>query len=146
MTDRGSEARRRRLARQALASRTGPAVDALAVATAAKRAYDDLAQVLAPVIGDVGVAAMTGRALYLTTREYAWLPSRTSGPADDTTLTQVIEVLKQQDDPAVAAEAAAAVLAAITGLLATFIGEPLAARLVQQAWPDAVSSADTEET
>jgi hypothetical protein len=46
----------------------------------------------------------------------------------------------------VAAEGAAAVLAAILGLLATFIGEPLAARLVRQAWPDAPSSAATEET
>ena len=45
-----------------------------------------------------------------------------------------------------AIEAAAAVFAAIIDLLATLIGDPLATRLVQQAWPDAVSSADTVET
>jgi hypothetical protein len=145
MTDFAGEARRG-LARRVLARRAGAAVDATAVASAASRAYDGLARVLAPVIGDIGVAAMTGRALHLTRREYAWLPSRTPTPADDPTFTQVIDVLKRQDDPAVAAEAAAAILATIIGLLATFIGEPLAARLVQQAWPDAVSSADTEET
>ena len=44
-----------------------------------------------------------------------------------------------------AADGAAAVFEAILGLLATFIGEPLAARLVQQAWPEAASSADRYE-
>jgi hypothetical protein len=31
-------------------------------------------------------------------------------------------------------------------LLVTFIGEPLTARLLRQAWPDAFSDASTEET
>jgi hypothetical protein len=143
MTDPEREARRRELARRALARRAGAALDATAVASAASRAYDDLAHVLVPVIGDVGVAAMTGRAVHLTAREYAWLSSGAPGPAG-TTFTQVIDALKGQDTP-LATEAAAAVLAAIIGLLVTFIGEPLATRLVQQAWPD-VSGADTVET
>lgn len=145
MSDPGHKRRRRRLARRALARHAGLAVDTTAVAAAADRAYDDLTRVLAPVIGDVGVAAMTDRALHLATREYPWLPSSEPG-APDTRFTTVVDALKQQGDPAVAAEAGAAVFEAILGLLATFIGEPLAARLVQQAWPDAVASADTEET
>ena len=145
MTDPRRRAKRRRLARRALALHAGPAVDATAVAAAARRAHDDLAQVLAPVIGDVGIAAMSDRALHLAAREYPWLPS--SDPRDaDTRFTKVIDALKRQGDPAVAAEGAAAVFQAILGLLGTFIGEPLAARLVRQAWPDAVSSADTQET
>ena len=143
--DPGHEARRRRLARGVLAPHAGAAVDATAVAAAASRAYDDLARVLAPVIGDVGVAAMTDRALHLATRAHPWLPSSEPGAAD-MGFTNVIDALRRQDDPAVAAEAAAAVFEALLGLLATFIGEPLAARLVQQGWPHAVSSADTEET
>ena len=135
----------RELARTLLARRTGPAAGAEAIAAAAGRAYDDFAQVLAPVIGDVGVTAMTDRALHLATREYPWLPSSQPGAAD-TRFAKVIDALKRQDDPAVAAEAAAAVFEAILGLLATFIGDPLAARLAQQAWPDAVSGADSEET
>lgn len=145
MIDPRHKARRRRLARRVLARHAGPAVDTSAVAAAASRAYDDLARVLAPVIGDVGVAAMTDRALHLATREYPCLPSSEPGSAD-TSFTKVIDALERQDDPALAAEAAAAVFEAILGLLATFIGEPLAARLVQQAWPDAVSSADIQET
>jgi hypothetical protein len=53
--------------------------------------------------------------------------------------------LKRQE-PATATDAATAVFEAILGLLATFIGEPLTARLVQQAWPDAFSSTGTEGT
>ena len=136
------KARRRRLARSVLARHAGVA-DATAVAAAASRAYDDLAKVLAPVIGDIGVAAMTDRALHLAARQYPWLPAPEPGFAD-TPFTQVIDTLKRQD-PTEATAAAAAVLATILGLLATFIGEPLAARLVQQAWPDALSIADTEE-
>ena len=144
MTVRGGEARRRGLARKVLARRAGAAVDATAVAAAASRAYNDLAQMLAPVIGDVGVAAMTDRALHLAARHFPWLPARDPGSAD-TPFTQVVDALRRQDSTEAAA-AAAAVLAAILGLLATFIGTPLAVRLVRQAWPDALSSADTEET
>ena len=73
-----------RLLRRVLSRHAGAAVDATAVAAAASRAYDDLAQVLAPVIGDVGVAVMTDRALHLAAREY-----RGSLPANRAPLTQV---------------------------------------------------------
>ena len=141
----GHKARRRQRARRMLARHAGSALDTTTVAAAASRVYDDLVRVLAPVIGDLGVAAIIDRALHLATGEYPWLPSREPGAAD-IPFTTVIDALARQDDPAVAAEAAAAVFEAILGLLATFIGEPLAARLVQQGWPDADSSTETEET
>ena len=145
MTDDPGHVARRRLARSVLARHAGATADATAVAAAASRAYDDLARVLAPVIGDVGVAALTDRAMHLAVGRYPWLPSSEPGAAD-IRFSKVIEALSRQDDPASAAEAAAAIFESILGLLATFIGEPLAARLVKQGWPDAVSSADTEET
>ena len=43
-------------------------------------------------------------------------------------------------------ETAAAVLATFTGLLIKLIGEPLAASLLRQAWPDGFSDARAEET
>jgi hypothetical protein len=82
----------RALALTLLARRTGPAAGAEVIAAAAGRAYDDLARVLAPVIGDVGVAAMTDRALHLSTGEYAWLPSREPG-STETPFTRVSEAL-----------------------------------------------------
>ena len=143
MTD-TSHAAGRRLAGTVLTSRAGPSPDATATATAASDAYHDLTRVLAPVIGDLGVAAMTNRAMHLAVRGYPWLPARQPGAAD-TPFAQFIDALKRQE-PAVATDAATAVFEAMLGLLATFIGEPLTARLVQQAWPDAFSSTDTEGT
>ena len=134
----------RQIARRVLMRHAGPAPDAAAVAAAASRAYEDFSRVLAPVIGDVGVAAMTDRALHLSTREYAWLPVREPGTAD-TPFPRALEVLGRQD-PLLAADAAAAILGTIVSLLATFIGDPLAVRLVRQAWPGAFSGADTQET
>ena len=133
------------LALKALAQRAGSAAGAAALAAAAQRAYDDLAQVSAPLIGQVGVDALTGRTLYLAQRKYPWLvhtrePEQWKGP-----FAQIVFCLERQD-PAVATEAAGAVLTIFTGLLVTFIGEPLTARLLRKAWPDAFSDASIEET
>ena len=141
MTDLGHAARRQ-LALKVLAQHAGPATGAEALAAAAQRAYDDLARVSAPLIGQVGVDALTGRALHLVRVEYPWLvatrePEQAEGP-----FAQVIVRLGRQD-PAVATEAAGAVLATLTGLFVTFIGEPLTARLLRKAWPDAFSDANT---
>ena len=135
----------RQLALKALAQRAGSAAGAAALAAAAQRAYDDLARVSAPLIGQVGVDALTGRALYLAQRKYPWLvatrePEQWKGP-----FAQIVFCLERQN-PAVATEAAGAVLTILTGLLVTFIGEPLTARLLRKAWPDAFSDASIEET
>jgi hypothetical protein len=133
----------RRLALKVLAQHAGPAADADALAAAAHRAYDDLARASSPLIGQVGVDALTGRALHLAQREYPWLvhpddgtpPREAEGP-----FAQVVFSLKRQD-PAIATEAAGAVFARFTELLITFIGEPLTTGLLRQAWPDAFSDA-----
>jgi hypothetical protein len=101
--------------------------------------------VSAPLIGQVGVDALTGRTLYLAQRKYPWLihtrePDEWKGP-----FAQIVFCLERQD-PAVATEAAGAVLTTLTGLLVTFIGEPLTTRLLRKAWPDAFSDASIEET
>jgi hypothetical protein len=149
----------RQLALRVLAQHAGSAADAEAVAGAARRAYDDLAQVSAPLIGEIGVDALAGRALHLAQREYPWLAHTREGTPARTERTpgtpppkqaegpfaQVIVCLARQD-PAVATEAAGAVFATLAGLLVTIIGEPLTARLLRKAWPDAFSGASTEET
>jgi hypothetical protein len=135
----------RQLALNVRAQHAGPVAGAKELATAAHRAYDDLARVSAPLIGQAGVDALTGRALHLVQREYPWLvPTGETEPADGP-LAQVMFCLERQD-PAVATEAAGAVFATFTDLLVTFIGEPLTMRLLRQAWPDAFSDASPEET
>ena len=135
----------RQLALKVLAQHAGSGTGAEALAAAARRAYDDLARVSAPLIGQVGVEALTGRAVHLAQREYPWLVQTREPEQTERPFTQVIACLERQD-PAVAIEAAGAVFATLTGLLVTFIGEPLTARLLRQAWPDAFAGASTEET
>ena len=149
----------RELALKVLAQHAGSAAGAAAVAAAAQRAYDHLAHVSAPLIGQAGVDALTARALHLAQRQYPQLvhtrdgipscaegtpetppPERTEAP-----FTQFVFCLERQD-PAVATEAAGAVFATFTGLLVLFIGERLTSRLLRKAWPDAFSDASTEET
>ena len=144
MTALGNQALRQ-LALNALAQRGGAAAGAGALAVAAQRAYEDLARESAPLIGDVGINALTGRTLYLAQLQYPWLahtrePDKWSGPFD-----QIVFCLERQD-PAVATEAAGAVLTTLAGLLVTFIGEPLTAQLLRKAWPDAFSDARIEES
>jgi hypothetical protein len=135
----------RQLALKVLAQHAGSTAGAEALAAAARRAYDDLARVSAPLIGQVGVEALAGRALHLAQREYPWLVQTREPGQAERPFTQVIACLERQD-PAVAIEAAGAVFATFTGLLITFIGEPLTARLLRQAWPDAFADASTKET
>jgi hypothetical protein len=152
-------AAQRELALKVLAQHAGADAGAEAIAAAARRAYDDLARVSAPLIGEGGFQALTARALHLARREYPCLvPAREGTPARTertpgtpppeeaaALFSQVVACLEQQG-PAVATEAAGAVFAILTELLVTFIGEPLTTRLLRKAWPDAFSDASIEET
>lgn len=134
----------RRLALRVLAHHAGSDVGAEASAAAAYRAYDDLARASAQLVGQAGVEALTGRALHLAQQEYPWLVHRREPEQAEGPFAQVIVCLRRQD-PAVATDAAAAVLATIGGLLVTFIGESLTTQLLRKAWPDAFSTASAEE-
>ena len=134
----------RQLALKVMAQRAGPAAGAEALLAAAQRAYDDLALVSAPLIGQVGVDALTGRAVHLAQREYPWLVDTCEPEQADGPFAPVKTCLEQQD-PVVAIECVGAVLATFTGLLVTFIGEPLTAGILRKAWPGAFSDAPTSD-
>jgi hypothetical protein len=135
----------RKIALKVLAQHTGPIAGTDALAAAARRAYEDLARVSAPLIGQAGVEALTGRAVHLAQRDYPWLSHTEAAGHTDGPFAQAVFNLQRQD-PAVAVEAAGAVIAILTGLLVTFIGESLTTGLLHQAWPGAFSDASTEET
>jgi hypothetical protein len=134
----------RPLAARVLMHRAGPDAGAAAVAAAARRAGGELAPVLAPLIGVVGIDALAARAMHLAQREYPWLEKTRDLEHREGLFAHIGFSLQQ--DTAVAADAAAAVLATFAGLLVRLIGEPLAARLLRQAWPDGFSDVATEET
>lgn len=132
------------LALAVLARPQGEALGADALAATATRAYADLVHVSAPLIGHVGVAALTGRALHLARREHPVLRRINGEPADAERAFDHLIACLQGQDPAAATDAAAAVFATFLGLLASFIGEPLTSGLLRKAWPDAFSDAETE--
>jgi hypothetical protein len=135
----------RQLAAQVVTRRAGPGADASALVAAARSASDELAGVLAPLIGRIGVDALAARALHLVKLEYPWL-AETRDPEPPEALISHISGSLERQDPATATAAAAAVLATFTGLLIKLIGEPLAATLMRQAWPDGFSDARAKET
>lgn len=135
----------RELALKVVAQHAGPAAGAKAIAAAARRAYDELGRVVAPLIGHGGFEALTARALHVAQQDYPWLVQTRQPEEAAGSFSQVVDCLERQDPP-VATEAAGAVFAILTGLLVTFIGEPLTARLLRKAWPDAFSDASIEET
>jgi hypothetical protein len=144
MTTLGSAALRQ-LSLKVLTQYAGSTASADALAAAAHRAYEDLARVSAPLIGQVGVDSLTGRAVHLAQREYPWLAGAHELKEPEGPFAQVVVCLEQQD-PAVATEAAGAVFATFTGLLVTFIGEPLTEHLLRKAWPAAFADANPEES
>lgn len=132
------------LALKIIAQHAGPNAGPKALAAAAGRIFEDLDRVVAPLIGHLGVDSLTGRALHLAAREYPCLVTKREGDEADRPFAQVLVCL-EQEDAAVATAAVAAVFATFTWLLGTFIGEPLTARLLRKAWPDAFSDTTTEE-
>ncbi len=134
----------RPLVSRVLTHHAGADADSAATAAAARRAYDDLARVVTPVIGQVGIDALSARAMHLAQREYPWLAAPREAEEAEGPFAQGAFSVEPQD-PALAREAAAAVLAIFTGLLVTFIGEPLTTGLLRKAWPDGFSEAGAEE-
>lgn len=131
--------------RRVLTQDAGTGADAQAVAAAALRAYERLAHELAPLVGEAGINAVCARSVYLTQREFSWLAPARSADERDVPFTHVRLSLERQD-PAVATDAAIAVLATFGELLASFIGDSLTTRLLREAWPDGFSDDTTQET
>jgi hypothetical protein len=140
-----SDNRRARAFRRMLARDAGAGANPPAIAEAARRLCERFAEQLTPLIGDAGVAAIWARSLHLTQRKVRGLvPVRasTQGDAPFALLQQSLE----QQEPTAATEAAVAVLATASELLALFIGEGLTTRLLREAWPDDFAGDTTEET
>ncbi len=125
-------------------TREGLSEDALPVKAAVQRAYDELGSILIPLIGQLGVEALTTRSLRLAQRE---CPSGrgVDGEPEGPPINQVMDWLERQD-PTLAADAATAMLSTLGMLLMAFIGEPLTMRILRKSWPDGFPNVRSEET
>src|SRR5258708_39766997 len=106
--------------RRVLTQDAGTSTDAHAVAAAALRAYERLAQELAPVIGEAGLNAVCARSVHLTQREFSWLAAAASPRPRGAPLAPLRLSLVGQG-PALAAPAAPPGVAPLRGVLAPFI-------------------------
>lgn len=140
-----SDNMRQRVFRRMLAREAGTGANAPAIAAAASRLCERFAEQLAPLIGDAGVAAICARSLHLTQRNVPGLAPVRASAQGDAPFALLQRSLEQQE-PAVAAEAAVAVLATAGELLVLFIGESLTTSLLREAWPDDFAGDITEET
>ena len=140
-----SDSMRQRVFRRILAREAGAGASAPAIAAAARRSCERFAEQLNPLIGDAGVAAICARSLHLTQRNVRGLaPVRASAEGDAP--FALLQLSLEQQEPAAATEAAVAVLATASELLALFIGEGLTTSLLREAWPDDFAGDITEET
>jgi len=136
---------RQRVFRRMLAREAGTGANAPAIAAAARRLCERFAEQLTPLIGDAGVAAIWARSLHLTERNVRGLASVRAAAQGDAPFAHLQLSLEQQE-PAAATEAAVAVLATASELLASFIGEGLTTSLLREAWPEDFAGDTTEET
>jgi hypothetical protein len=134
-----------RVFRRMLVREAGTRADASAIAAAARRLHERLAQQLVPLIGDAGVAAICARSLHLVQRRFPGLAPDRAADQGEGPFTRVQLSLEHQEST-VAIEAAVAVLTTVGELLASFIGESLTTRLLREAWPDDFAGDTTEET
>ena len=107
--------------------------DPVAIAGELVRLVQDIAKVLTPILGGRGVAALYQRTLHVTRAHHPWVagPQEIAQPIID--LVALQSAFARQDR-AEAASAATALLHAFHDLLASLIGEPLCARLLDPVW------------
>jgi hypothetical protein len=134
----------RQAIQRALTREAGTDADAKALAAAARRVYDTLAGQLALLIGDGGVKALTARSLHLVKRDFPWLAETQEADPLEGPFAQLGVSLARQE-PAVATEAAIAILATLGGLLESLIGEALTMRVLRAAWPGAFAGETQQE-
>ena len=140
-----SDNMRERVFRRMLAREAGTGANAPAIAAAARRLCERFAEQLTPLIGDAGMAAICARSLHLTERNVRGFVSGRASAQGDAPFA-LLQLSLEQQEPAVATEAAIALLATISELLALFIGESLTTSLLREAWPDDFAGDTTKET
>lgn len=135
------------LVRRLLRHEAGGARDAASLAAAVEGACQKLSGELETLVGRGGVAALLGRAVNLTRREFPFVASIRLQADAPVSFDAFHESLRGRS-PAEAEAAGVALLANLVGLLVNLLGEDLGLRPVTSVWPnvlpDAASPASTE--
>jgi len=113
----------------ALETRAGPDANASRVASTVVAFWRDIEGQMTPIIGPRGVAALYGRSLYLTSRNFPWIGCLPNSAAATMDLTALRGALAWQST-ALASEGGAALLLTFHTLLVSMVGGALTERLL----------------
>ena len=108
-------------------------------------AFRGIDQVLAPIIGQRGVAALYKRSVHLASQSHPWLPRSREGVHPAMDVTALTTGLSQQT-AAAAAAAGGQLLQTFCGLLTSLIGPSLTDRLLRTVWATFLSGPSAQET
>lgn len=138
--------RNRAAIRGALIHRAGNAPDSGAVAQATLEVWNQVAALLAPVIGTRGVDVLFSRSLHLTGRTFSLLIIAAGDQRDMAVLLGEVNARLMSCETNEALEASHALLVTFTELLSSLIGESLTEQLLRPAWavPPPASIQETE--
>jgi hypothetical protein len=128
------------LMRRLLQHEAGGARDAASRAAALEGACQKLSGELETLVGRGGVAALLGRALSLTRREFPFLAAARLEPDAASSLEALHESVRGRS-PAEADAASVALLANFVGLLIDLLGEDMGLRPVLNVWPNVLRGA-----
>ena len=124
------------LALALLGREAGTSREAAALSLATERISARLHKRLVPLIGRIGFAALLRRALYLAQTESPELAALTVNEGGGPSIEGMRELAAAHtDDPELIESAFATLLAHFIALLDTFIGVPLARRVLGEGWP-----------
>lgn len=111
----------------------GQGAEAKEVASAVIATWQEIEDVLAPVIGQRGVAALYQRSLYLTGTAYPWMTTSFKGGQTPMDLDALHRLLSLQTH-ANAMAGGCHLLHAFNGLLTSLVGPLLTERLLRSVW------------
>lgn len=114
------------------------------VAEAVELTLRSIEQVLTPIVGSLGVAALYKRSVHLSRITYWWLPDSPSGPATFLDTGPLVAALAQQSGTD-AAFAGARLLRNFHDLLVTLIGPSLTERLLRSVWVNFLSGPSAQD-
>jgi hypothetical protein len=130
-------------ARKLLAAGPADGTSSKDVADRAARACEQLSRHLARLIGDYGVTTLFRRSVALASTRFPWLSASTNIEHEHNVCAVMRDAMELQE-PAVTADAFAAVLSTFIGLLKRLIGEGLVDRLLSEVWPTTFPQAAKE--
>jgi hypothetical protein len=128
---------------RALSHRFPEQSDSAAISGEFARVLQDIRNVLAPILGNRGVAALLQRSLHRASMQFPWIAETLAG--DDLVDLPALQASLAAHEPAAARAAVECSLECFHALLTSLIGAPLTERLFVPVWTPPSSGEAAQE-